>query len=190
MNRTVYTIGHSTHPLETFLRLLETHAITTVLDIRRYPGSRHSPQYNADALSASLRARGISYRHDARLGGRRHGHIEGSGNEGWRHPSFRAYADYASTDPTFTEGLAALEHDAQRPGARLAYLCSEQTHYQCHRRIVSDYLLARGWRVLHIRPDGTLVAHEVTTHASVHGVDVRYPASPLAEVQLPLPLAI
>lgn len=185
MTMTVYTIGHSTHALETFVRLLETHAIQTVFDIRRYPWSRHSPQYNQEALAASLAARGIGYRHEVRLGGRRHGHVDGSGNEGWRVASFRSYADYASTDPVFLDGLQSLERAAHV--ARLAYLCSEQTHYQCHRRIVSDYLLARGWRVLHIRPNGTLVAHEFTSHASVQGVDVRYPALSL---QLPLPLAL
>lgn len=171
---TIYTIGHSTLDIASFLALLTRHHIETLVDIRHYPASRRCPQFNQDALAASLAAVGIRYAHLVALGGRRHQIIAGSGNEGWRVAAFRAYADYALT-PAFADGLARLEAIARR-GAT-AYMCAEATHYKCHRRIVSDWLLASGWNVQHIiLPTGALEPHVYPEHAEVIDETVRYPA--------------
>lgn len=173
---TIYTIGHSTQDIEHFLALLTRHHIETLVDIRHYPASRRCPQFNQAALAASLSEVGIGYTHLVALGGRRHQIIAGSGNDGWRVPAFRAYADYALS-PEFRHGRETLEAIARR--SVTAYMCAEVTHYKCHRRIVSDWLLASGWDVRHILASGALEAHTYTSHAkpqTTYGVTcVRYP---------------
>ena len=88
----LYTIGHSTHTLEEFVRLLRAHSVARVADVRSIPRSRHVPQFNREALEAGLRGAGLGYSHLAALGGRRHSR-RGSVNTGWRNASFRGYAD-------------------------------------------------------------------------------------------------
>jgi len=171
----IYTVGHSTHEIEYFIKLLQLHRIQILVDIRSYPGSRRCPQFGQVALANSVRAAGLRYIHIPQLGGRRHGTIENSGNEGWRVASFRSYADYA-LGAQFAAGLTSLEVLARCQC--VAYMCAESTHFKCHRRIVSDHLRARGWTVQHILPSGNLQEHEYTEHLQlVHG-SVRYPVSP------------
>ena len=167
----VFTIGHSTHPIERFLALLGTHRIAVVADVRSFPSSRKWPQFDQDALAASLARAEIEYRWVKRLGGRRHGNRAGSPHVAWKHPAFRSYADYADS-PDFTAGLDDLMELAAR--ARVAYMCSEGLWWRCHRRIISDHLVVRGWRVEHIMPDGKLNAHVLAPFARVVGVRVVY----------------
>jgi uncharacterized protein (DUF488 family) len=139
-------------------------------DVRRFPGSRRHPQFNSDTLAQTLGAAGIGYRHFPALGGRRNPAPD-SPNTLWREPGFRGYADYAAT-PDFRAALDALE--ALADGQAVAVMCAEAVWWQCHRRIITDYLLADGLAVLHIlgaghaepaaltpgarrRPDGSLV---------------------------------
>src|SRR5580704_3045579 len=103
---TVSTIGHSTHPIEEFIRILQAHAIARLVDVRTIPKSRHNPQFNIESLAASLQAAGIQYRHLPGLGGLRHARKD-SMNNGWRNASFRGYADYMQTDE-FYENLNQL----------------------------------------------------------------------------------
>ena len=152
---TVFTIGHSTRPIDEFIALLQQAAIELVVDVRAIPRSRTNPQFNTDVLRDSLAAAGIAYRHLAALGGRRHRPRDAppSPNQLWRHDSFRNYADYAMSD-AFRGGLDELESLAK--AQRCAIMCSEAVWWRCHRRIISDYLLADGIEVAHIMAPGNI----------------------------------
>ncbi len=172
--RELWTIGHSNHPLERFLELLEQHRIAALVDIRRFPGSRTFPQFNQDSLAVALQAAGIEYHWIESLGGRRGASKSGSPsiNTGLHNASFRHYADYMQT-AAFREGIDELLSIAA--AKRTAYMCSESVFWRCHRRLVSDFLLAAGHVVQHIFPNGDVRPHALTTGAVVHGTGVTYP---------------
>jgi uncharacterized protein (DUF488 family) len=160
----VYTIGHSTRTIPEFGALLGESGIEVVADVRAIPRSRTNPQFNLEVLPVSLAELGIGYRHFPELGGRRH-HPRGappSANTFWRNDSFRNYADYAATDP-FKAGFTRLRDLAG--GQRCAIMCSEAVWWRCHRRIISDYLLAEGMPVLHIMGPGKTDAATLTPNA-------------------------
>lgn len=136
-----------------------------------YPGSRRLPHFGRDALAAALSAEGIEYVHLRELGGRRRPAAD-SPNAGWRIAGFRAYADHMASDE-FRRGLERLEAAARE--RRTAAMCGEGPWWRCHRRLVADALLARGWEVLHVGPDGRLTPHELPPFAHVRGDEVRYP---------------
>jgi uncharacterized protein (DUF488 family) len=169
----LFTIGHSTHPLDRFLALLSQHHIALVADIRRFPGSRKFPHFNRDTLAFSLVEVGVGYRWIEALGGRRKKQDSASSsNLGLRNESFRNYADYMATDE-FREGVHQLLEEAEHK--RTAFMCSESVFWRCHRRLVSDYLLAHNISVQHIMPSGELRPHTLTSGAKVEGGDVTYP---------------
>ena len=112
--RVVYTIGHSTHPIEVFIAMLRSFDIRLLVDIRGLPGSNKYPQYNQEALQASLPASGIAYLHLPDLGGRRRVHRD-SHNTRWRNASFRAYADYMETDDAASPALWTRRSANRRP---------------------------------------------------------------------------
>ena len=167
----VWTIGHSTHPLERLADLLREHGVEQVADIRTVPRSRRHPHFHADALARALPEHGIAYVHLAALGGWRRP-LPDSPNGGWRNASFRGYADYAlSAD--FAAGLVRLrELAAARP---TAMMCSEGLWWRCHRRLVADRLLLAGDDVHHIGPDGRAAAHRLSPFAEVVGGRLVYP---------------
>jgi uncharacterized protein (DUF488 family) len=155
----IITVGHSTHPAERFVRLLRAQRVELVGDVRRHPGSRRHPQFNADALAATLADAGIAYEPlGDRLGGRRRARADSRHTE-WRVAAFRAYADHMDTDE-FAAGLEHLERLARK--RHMAIMCAEGEWRRCHRRLISDALAARGWRVLHLRPDGRVEEHPPT----------------------------
>jgi uncharacterized protein (DUF488 family) len=161
-SQVVYSIGHSTHPIETFLSRLTGHEIALLVDVRSFPRSRRWPQFNQDELKASLETARIAYQWLAALGGRRRSDFATSPHMAWEHRAFRAYADYADT-PSFAAGLKRLTGLAK---ARLtATMCSEGLWWRCHRRILSDHLTIRGWEVRHIMPDGKLAVHTLSEFA-------------------------
>ena len=167
----VLSVGHSTRPIEDFLRLLDEHEVTCVADVRTIPRSRHNPQFNADSLPAVLKTAGIDYRHFPGLGGLRHTNAN-SPNKGWRNASFRGYADYMQT-PAFEEALAELMRHAK--GQRLALMCAEAVPWRCHRSLIADALLVRGVRVEHIMSPTSRQAHTLTPFAKVQGLHLSYP---------------
>lgn len=167
---TVYTIGHSTHPWEEFLAMLQSFEIEVLADVRRLPGSRKFPQFDQEAMAPALAAAGIAYMHCTGLGGKRKGSKE-SRNTRWRNLSFRAYADYMET-VNFKESLQALV--AMALNKKLAYMCSEAVWWRCHRSMISDELKAEGWRVLHIIGMGKAQEHRFTAPAVVVNGHVRY----------------
>jgi len=152
----VFTIGHATRSVTELIALLRQNAVERLVDIRSVPRSRTNPQFNTEALPEPLAVAGIGYMHLKALGGLRH-HPKGappSQNTLWRSDAFRNYADYAMTPP-FRAGLDELCERGR--DERCAIMCAEAVWWRCHRRIVTDYLLARGIEVLHIlgprRPD-------------------------------------
>lgn len=168
----IFTVGHSTHPLDRFLRLLNAHGITGLADVRRFPGSRRHPHFTRESLAGSLDASGIEYRHFAGLGGRRTASRE-SANAGWTHPSFRAYADHMATDE-FGAALAELLSFARV--RRVAVMCAEAQPWRCHRQLIADALVARQIEVRHIFSESRVSAHELTPFARVDDSGIRYPA--------------
>jgi uncharacterized protein (DUF488 family) len=176
--RVIYTIGHSTRSIEEFVHLLKQVDVTLLVDVRSIPRSRAVPQFNGDTLPNTLAEHGIGYRHLAALGGRRH-HPKGappSVNTYWQVDAFRNYADYAATAP-FREGLNDLLALADKD--RCAIMCAEAVWWRCHRRIITDYLLAAGVRVEHIMGEGKVVPAESTPGAQIlpNGT-IHYPGPP------------
>jgi uncharacterized protein (DUF488 family) len=171
----IFTVGHSTHPIERFFRLLSANGVDVVADVRRFPGSRRNPQFGAAALAASLHEAGIGYETlGEELGGRRRARSD-SPHDAWRVEAFRAYADHTTTDE-FRRGLARLE--ALAAERRTAIMCAEADWRRCHRRLIADALLARGWRVVHIAADGRRSEHELPEFATVAAGEVCYRAQP------------
>jgi uncharacterized protein (DUF488 family) len=168
---TIYTIGHSNHPLGKFVEMLTSQGIELIADVRTIPRSRHNPQYNSDALEASLGERGIGYRHLPDLGGLRHARKD-SPNRGWKNDSFRGFADYLQTEG-FGKGLAELT--ALGGEKRTAVLCAEAVPWRCHRTLIADALTVRGITVLHILGPASVHEHSLTPWASVHGTSITYP---------------
>jgi uncharacterized protein (DUF488 family) len=161
----IYTIGHSTLPLDAFVAVLRDVGALTLADIRTVPRSHTNPQYNLDSLPASLAVEGIEYVHLARLGGLRGRAVlpqSSSPNTAWRNSSFRNYADYALT-PDFRLGLAELE--ALAVGRAVAIMCAEAVWWRCHRRIVADYLLVAGVPVFDVIPPAPPEPHVLTPFA-------------------------
>jgi uncharacterized protein (DUF488 family) len=178
---TISTVGHSTHPIEDFLDILQSHGIRRLVDVRTIPKSRRNPQFNREALAASLRAAAIEYRHLPGLGGLRHPRKD-SINTGWRNASFRGYADYMQT-PEFAENLARLIEVASE--SPTAIMCAEAVPWRCHRSLVADALTARGIPVAEIMTATKSQPHAMTPFAQVHGQQVTYPGK-ADSVDLPL----
>jgi uncharacterized protein (DUF488 family) len=178
----LFTIGHSTHPLDRFLALLASHGIEVLADIRRFPGSRKFPHFNQGNLASTLQQAGIEYRWIEALGGRRGKETDGSSkNLGLRNESFRNYADYMLTE-AFRDGVKQFLSIAQeRP---TAFMCSESVFWRCHRRLVSDFLLVQGMTVQHIMPSGELRPHTLTAGAKVEAGELTYPPLGADQAQL------
>jgi uncharacterized protein (DUF488 family) len=142
--------------------------VQTLVDVRTVPGSRRNPQYGREALASSLGEQGIEYRHEPALGGFRKPSPD-SPNGGWDNAAFRGYADYMAT-PEFAGALdrlqaVARERRAGGPGASTAIMCAEAQWWRCHRRLISDALVVRGWRVLHLGLRGEPIEHQLTPFA-------------------------
>ncbi len=168
----IYTIGHSTRSEQEVLALLGEAAVKLVADVRAFPSSRRHPQFNRDALAAWLGNAGIEYVHLPGLGGRR-APAPDSGNGGWQESAFRGYADHMRS-VEFQDALAELELLARDSPA--AIMCAEAVWWRCHRRLIADALVARGWRVEHLGIGGTGVRHELPEFAVVgSGGAVTYP---------------
>jgi uncharacterized protein (DUF488 family) len=163
MASTVWTLGHSTRPIEAFLGLLADYRLEAVADVRRFPGSRRQPQYAQAALRDSLAARGIAYRWLPALGGRRRPRPD-SLNTAWRNASFRGYADHMGS-AEFSGGLDELLELSG--GLRTTLLCAEALWWRCHRGLIADVLRVRGIEVMHIFDARHCEAHRYTSAASI-----------------------
>lgn len=169
---TIFTVGHSTHPIDEFVAILNAHGIRTLVDVRTVPKSRHNPQFGEDQLPGSLEKAGIRYQRLAELGGLRHSRKD-SPNKGWRNTSFRGYADYMQT-PEFADGIQNLLHIADTRGPA-AIMCAEAVPWRCHRSLIGDALLVRGHTVLDIMSEKDARPETITRFARVHGTSITYP---------------
>jgi uncharacterized protein (DUF488 family) len=168
----ILTIGHSTHSIEQLLALLAKHRVQTLIDIRRFPSSRKFPHFNQKELSAALKDVGMAYYWFEALGGRRQSTRGSSPNLGLENESFRSYADYMLTDE-FHRAVEELRVIGKEK--RTAIMCAEAVFWRCHRRLVSDFLIANSVSVEHIMPDGELRPHTLTRGAVVDSGRVTYP---------------
>jgi uncharacterized protein (DUF488 family) len=176
MNRmkkpSIFTIGHSTRRIDEFVELLRMKGVKEVVDVRSIPMSRHNPQFNTDALNQSLKQNGIRYKHLKNLGGLRHTKKD-SINLGWRNVSFRGFADYMAT-PEFSEGLEALTKIARL--RETAIMCAEAVPWRCHRSLIADALVKKGWLVRDIIGRTSAAKHRLTPFLKVRKGQLVYPA--------------
>jgi uncharacterized protein (DUF488 family) len=169
---TIFTIGHSTHPIEEFISLLKNYGIEQLVDVRTVPKSRHVPQFNSDALATSLHDQGIGYVHLKELGGLRNAKKD-SVNTGWRNASFRGYADHMASNE-FEQGIDRLIDIAK--AKRTVIMCAEAVPWRCHRSLIGDALLVRGNAVEDIMSATSIRPHKLTEFAKVDGQQITYPA--------------
>jgi uncharacterized protein (DUF488 family) len=177
MPRILWTIGHSTRPLEEFIGLLKAHDMRLLLDVRTIPYSRRNPQFHTQTLAAALADAGVQYRHLPALGGRRKSRPD-SINLGWRNASFRGYADYMQTE-AFQRGLEELMGLAA--STRTVIMCAEAVPWRCHRSLIADALVVRGWDVRHILSSVRADAHTLTSFAALVDGALVYPSADSAE---------
>jgi uncharacterized protein (DUF488 family) len=144
---TLWTIGHSTLPIEAFLDLLKANGIESLVDVRSFPGSRRHPQFNKEALAESVRKAGVAYHHMVSLGGRRKRQDVAEHDTYWRNQAFANYADYTKTE-AFHSGLSELEHLARE--RRVAVMCAEALWWKCHRRFIAEEAAKDGFEIVHI----------------------------------------
>ena len=159
----IFTIGHSTRSIETFIAFLKAHDIDVVIDIRTIPKSRHCPQFNQEELKKSLKEERIGYRHMKDLGGFRHARKD-SINTGWINASFRGFADYMQS-PKFQKALEKLEKMVGKK--RSVLMCAEAVPWRCHRSLIADALTLRKWKVFHIQSKKTAKLHKRTLFLKV-----------------------
>ena len=172
----IFTVGHSTRTIEDFVDLLGVGGVDMVVDIRSVPRSRTNPQYNLDILPGLLSGRQIAHTQIAELGGLRKASeaIPPEINGFWHNRSFHNYADYALSD-AFDVGLSRLLVLAR--GRRCAIMCAEAVWWRCHRRIVADYLIARGRVVEHLMGIARIERARMTGAARLRGDKLVYPVA-------------
>ena len=167
----IFTVGHSTLPIERFIALLKMYGIKCLADIRTVPRSRHNPQFHGDALADALKTENIDFVPLPALGGLRHAR-KNSPNTGWRNKGFRGYADYMQTE-AFAEGLATLIQMSRQK--RVAIMCAEAVPWRCHRSLVADALGVRGIPAVEILSESSYRMHKLTPFARVEGTQITYP---------------
>lgn len=167
----VFTIGHSTRSLVELVDMLRAHGVRRLVDVRTVPRSRHNPQFNRDTLGKALRNRRFNYRHMKALGGLRRPRPD-SANSGWRNASFRGYADYMGTNE-FNEALARLMKLAEQKAT--AIMCAEAVPWRCHRSMIADALIARGYEVRDIMSATNARRRTLNPMARVEDGKVTYP---------------
>jgi uncharacterized protein (DUF488 family) len=168
---TVYTAGHGNRPLDEFIGLLRDAGVSCLVDVRAFPASRRHPHFGRAALEQSLPAEGIRYVWEGEaLGGRRKPSVD-SPHVALRHPAFRAYADHMTT-PAFQAAAARLVETARAEPA--AVVCAERLPWQCHRFLISDYLVAGGHEVVHLVNPGKRQSHRLNPVARVRDGQVVY----------------
>ena len=169
----VYTMGFSNRTWDETLEILLVHHIRRLSDIRTLPGLKHTPQFNLEHLQAALPKAGIEYIHLKSLGGLRKPRKDSAVNAAWRNDTFRGYADYMQT-PEFEAALAELIRLLKEKTT--VYCCTEAVFWRCHRQLVSDALLARGYRVGHLFNATKVEEHTFTKFVKAEGTTLTYPS--------------
>ncbi|WP_434175949.1 DUF488 domain-containing protein [Brachybacterium conglomeratum] len=160
MSGTIWTLGHWTSPEDAVLETLRRADVDELVDVRRLPGSRRSPQFDAEEMTRWLSEAGIGYRHSAELAGRRpkQHDVDPQLNAGWQNSSFRNYADH-TLSREYEDGIEALADLAA--DHHVVVMCGEPMPWRCHRLLIANTLVARGWEVVHLRVDGASLEHEL-----------------------------
>jgi uncharacterized protein (DUF488 family) len=171
MPTVIYAIGHSTRTLDAFIEILQAHSISTLVDVRTIPKSRHNPQFNEETLKEGLEKKGIAYMHLKELGGLRKARKD-SVNTGWQNASFRGFADYMQTRE-FVSAIRKLVQLAKT--GPTAIMCAEGNPFRCHRSLIADALTVRHVRVLHISSKSSARQHTITPFARINGTKITYP---------------
>ena len=172
---TIVTVGHGTLPATAFAGLVREAGVGTIVDVRRFPGSRRNPQFGREEMGRWLPEEGVAYRWMPHLGGRRKGSPD-SPNEALRNPQFRAYADHMSS-ADFEGAVAELVELAS--AAPVAVMCSEAVWWRCHRRLLADHLVVvTDVSVEHLFHDGRLARHPITPGARRADNHVVYDSAP------------
>lgn len=169
--RNIFTIGHSTRSTEEFTELLRIYNVKEIVDVRSIPRSRYNPQFNEDTLEQSLKQNNIKYKHLKKLGGLRHSKKD-SINQGWHNVSFRGFADYMAT-PEYSEGLEELIKIAS--ARETAIMCAEAVPWRCHRSLIADALIKKGWLVQDIMSPTSVTKHRLTSFLRVRKGQLVYP---------------
>ncbi len=171
--RTLWTIGHSTRDWAAFIEMLLDARIEVLADVRRFAGSRRNPQFSVDAMCVGLAEAGIRYWPLPALGGHRPAQPD-SPNTAWRVEAFRGYADHLAS----TEYVQARERLMQVAMAeRTCVMCAEALWWRCHRRLIADDFLARGWQVIHLLAAGKSEPHRLNADAQMVEGILRYPGA-------------
>lgn len=166
-----YTMGFSTREWDETVAILESYAIRRLIDIRTLPGSKRTPQFNLEHLQVALPEAGVEYIHMKQLGGLRKPRKD-SVNAGWRNDSFRGYADYMQT-AEFDAAIVRLEQLVREQTS--VFVCTEAVFWRCHRQLVADALLIRGFRIGHILNPAKVAPHQLSSFAHVNGLKITYP---------------
>jgi uncharacterized protein (DUF488 family) len=153
------------------MTLLNAHHVQQLFDVRTVPRSRHNPQFNSEALAESLAEAGLSYLHSASLGGLRKPK-QNSINLGWRNPSFRGYADHMQSEDFWNAIEALMVYGTDM---KTAIMCAEAVPWRCHRSLIADALVSRGWEVRHIMSETKADRHQMTSFAKLEHGRVTYP---------------
>lgn len=149
---TVYSIGHSNHPLDKFIGLLKKHRISLVCDVRSAPYSRRNPHFNREMLAKSLNNEQIGY---AFLGKE----LGAKSRDQSCYVDGKVQYSLLAKTPLFKSGLDRLISEAE--SRRLTLMCAEENPLNCHRTIlVCRHLRAQVSNILHIRGDSELETHE------------------------------
>ena len=167
-----YSMGFSNRSWDDFLEILRSFRIERIVDIRTLPGSRRTPQYNKEHLEGSLPGLGVEYIHLKTLGGLRRANPADLTNAGWRNASFRGYADYMQGEEFWTALSDLIRLSGEK---RTVFACTEAGFWRCHRSLVSDALLVRGYRVEHIFHAKKSEPHRLTPFARIEGLRITYP---------------
>jgi len=168
--RILFTIGYSNRPFDEFLTMLRVNRIDILVDVRTIPRSRYRPEFNIDVLPGELGKGGISYINMKGLGGLRKP-LGNSVNSGWSNASFRGFADYMQTGQ-FRDAILDLQRLAENK--RVAIMCAEGNPFSCHRSLIADAMLVRGYHVYEISTVKSLSAHKLTPFAEVNGDGITY----------------
>jgi uncharacterized protein (DUF488 family) len=160
--------------MEEFIELLQAHGIQLLVDVRTTPYSRRNPQFNSDALAESLLQASLQYQHLSTLGGRRKSRLD-SVNLGWRNIGFRGYADYMQTD-IFWGALEELMAYGKKRAT--AIMCAEAVPWRCHRSLIADALVSRGWTVRHVLTTAEAQPHQLSPFAKIENGRLSYPEPP------------
>lgn len=167
---TIWTIGHSNRPWEVFVAMLQEVGIGTVVDVRRFAGSRRHPQFSGATMGERLATAGIAYVGMPDLGGRRKA-APGSRNMAWRNASFRGYADWMASDAYRNARTRLAELAKATP---TSVMCAEALWWQCHRGLIADDLKAAGWDVIHLQAPGRREPHPYTSAAQIVDGELDY----------------